>query len=179
MLFRWKDGEIDVRPEALLVAAFNDIWKSDKSKDKATAMKYFTLLYFMHDPRSEYMVETDEKARLELVKSHVGIAASMEKDALYKRAVGVYKELTETTSSRLLATNRKVLKKVSDYVLEADVTDDNVARIVKAIADLNTLSVNISKAEREIRVEVEDATSRAMSNANLTLGDADFGGLFK
>jgi hypothetical protein len=179
MFFKWENNEMVMKPEALAVKAFKNIWDADKSKEKTRAMNTFSLLYFMHDPRSEYQFDVDERSRLELIKEHMGLDAKMEKDKLYLAAIPVYRSMIHTPSSQTLASNMKLLKAIRAYLDDVVVDDDNISKVVKAVSDVNKLAVDIAAAEKAVHAEVEEKLNNARGNARLTIGDEGLEKLFE
>jgi hypothetical protein len=171
MLFKWENNEVVVAPEALAIQAFKNIWDADKSKGKARAMNTLSLLYFTHDPRSEYLLYDDEKERVKMIKEHLGIEGAIEKDKLFMAAVPVYVSLTRTKSSELLKANTNALNSVKEYLKHVTVVDENISKVVKAVSEINALAVDIAKAEKAIHAEVEEKLNNARGNARLTIGD--------
>ena len=54
-LFDYKERNVIVSPEALLIPEFEEIYKRDKSKDKAKAIKELSYIYFISDYKSPYI----------------------------------------------------------------------------------------------------------------------------
>lgn len=178
MFFKWEDNQVKLSPETLAIRVFKEIWESDKSKGKGVAMSIFSYLYFMHDPRSHYQVETDAATRSRVIKEHLGLKIPVESNPLYLSAVPVYLELTRTTSSEILSTQREVFSRVKVYLESVTVTDDNINKVVKAMSDLNSLAIEMSKAGKVIHEEVETQLSKARGKARLTIGDEGLDKLF-
>jgi hypothetical protein len=178
-LIEWRENTLNIAPEALGVAAFRKIWNSDKSATKEKAIMELTTLYNMYDPRSDYMFEIDPIIRLEKIKEETGLPPTWTPNKNFEDAVGIYKYLTQTTSSITLDNNRKLLAKIDEYLNEAVVTDDNVTKLIKAISDKNDLAVSIAKAEKAINKDVEEHSDRVRGKGNLNIGDLGIKQLFK
>jgi hypothetical protein len=171
MFFEWSGNKLQLKPGILGVEAFRKIWERDKDDEKGQAMMIFCLLYFMHDPRSEYMFETDEKTRMAMIKEYMGAPENIDRDKLYLSAVPVYVHLTETTASRVLQVNREIVEKIRNHLREVKIDDDNLDKVVKATSGLTDLSVKIAKSEREIYRDVDERLSRVLGDVSLTIGD--------
>jgi len=164
-LLKMVNGEVDILPEALNITAFKDLYK----RDKKTGLQEFSLLYFMYDPRSEFMVEVDEDARLTRVIEALGIT-KWKSDEVFKKASKQYIELCETTSTKTLKVNKKLIDKISKYLDAVEIDADNLTQITKAISDMNKLALELNKAEIEISAALE-STDDLFSNGQLALGD--------
>lgn len=178
-LIQWNNNSIKIAPEAYAIKVFRNIWDNDRSPNKELAIMELGTLYFMYDPRSEYMFEVDEEERMEIIKEQTGLPVEWTPGKLFLDAVPVYKYLTNTTSSLTLNSNRKVLEKVDNYLDTIEVSDDNLTKIIKAITDKNTLAVDISKAEKEIYSDVEEQSLKKRGKSNRTIGDEGLSSLFK
>jgi K+/H+ antiporter YhaU regulatory subunit KhtT len=176
-IFRWKDNNLDISPEFIGIKPFRDIWKKDRSVGRENSFKIFTLIFFMYDPRSDYQFYTDEKERFDIVKKHIGISDSWSPDSVYKEAVAIYKQISQTTASVTLQKNREVLTKIDKYLDEVTIDDDNATKVIKVLSDKNDLAVKIENAERKIHTDLDEAN--LSKNTNITIGDEGLESLFK
>ena len=62
-LFHYEGYEVEIEPEALMLAPFKAIYDRDKSKDKSTAKQELAYIYYMEDPRSDYQFLVDSEVR--------------------------------------------------------------------------------------------------------------------
>ena len=62
-LFKYDSYKVVISEEALAIKAFRDIWEADGSEDKRLAVQELGYVYFMCDPRSDYMVISEEGER--------------------------------------------------------------------------------------------------------------------
>lgn len=62
-LFKYENFALTISEEALTIKAFSDIWKRDRTKGKNNALQELGLIYFMYDPRSDYMYIDDAQER--------------------------------------------------------------------------------------------------------------------
>jgi hypothetical protein len=90
-LFKYKDYEVVVSPEALTLKPFKRIWDRDKSKKKEQATDELAFLYFYCDIKSDYQYLTDEATRMEAVKKGLGFPDNWQPDATLKSAIELYK----------------------------------------------------------------------------------------
>jgi hypothetical protein len=171
MLLKWEGGALVIQPEMMAIKAFKRIWEADKSVEKGKAIDWLSLLYFMFDPRSDYMAEVDEGERLSIVTRDLGLSVDVVKEKWWKDAVETYRYLTTTTSSLMLENNRKILKKVVGYLDAVDVNGENVIDILRAVKDQTTLSVDISRAERSISADVEERVMKSRGGGRRSILD--------
>lgn len=177
-LIKWENNKIVIAPEAYAIKAFRDIWDSDKSDTKEKAILLLGTLYFMYHPGSDFNFEIDEETRLEKVKEQTGLPHDWEPDTLFKNAVPVYKYLTNTTSSITLNENKRLLARISQYLDEVEINDKNLAALTKSISERTALSLEISKAEREIYKDVEEHSAKMRGKGTKTIGDDGLAHLF-
>lgn len=181
-LIRWKDSEIQISPEAYGIKVFRNIWNADRSKYKEKAISMLTTLFFLYDPRSEYQYIVDIEERLDRIKEDTGLDKNWKPDKLFNEAIPVYIKLTETTSSRMLETNRLVVDKLTAYLKEMEVGEEDdkgklknpLSSIVRTIQDCTKLSLDISIAERKIHDEIEEKSIKMRGDGDKTIGDDGF-----
>lgn len=177
-LIEWKDYKIHIAPEAYGIKVFREIWKRDRSRNKENAILALSVLYFMYDPRSEYQFETDEVKRLEIIKEQTGMRSNWQPNELFKEAIPVYKYLTNTTSSLMLASNRKILEKTREALEDFDLSEIDpdkqataAANIFRTVASSTDLMVRIAKAEQEIYKDVEEHFKKRSGKGEMSIGD--------
>lgn len=183
-LIEWKDYKIHIAPEAYGIKVFREIWKRDRSRNKENAILALSVLYFMYDPRSEYQFETDEVKRLEIIKEQTGMRSNWQPNELFKEAIPVYKYLTNTTSSLMLASNRKILEKTREALEDFDLSEIDpdkqataAANIFRTVASSTDLMVRIAKAEQEIYKDVEEHFKKRSGKGEMSIGDAGLSSL--
>ena len=114
-IFDISNGEVILTPEALAIPVFKEIWDSDKTKTKERAEKEIKFVVFFCDsvksPYKDY--PTDE--RYDILREEIFGDSKWKPDELVKRAIGVYEDLTETTSSRLLRSAKSATEKLAKY----------------------------------------------------------------
>ena len=179
-LVKFDNWQLVITEEALLVSAFAALWKRDKSKDKTNVLKEFSIIYFLLDPRSDFMYITDYEDRLNAIKESVGLESRWQPDTALLRAMEVYKQLTTTTSSLLLEDTRALIDKVRNQMKEIDLTatDDKgkplytLNIITSTIKQIPDLIKSLDAAEKAIVSEL--ATSgRIKGQREKTILDDD------
>lgn len=163
-LVKFDNWKLVISEEALLVSAFAALWKRDKSKDKSNALRDFGIIYFLIDPRSDYMFLTDFNERLERIKLQEGLPKNWKLDKEMLRAIEVYKDMTITTSSLLLEDTKALIDKVRDQMKEIDLTktDDKgkplytLNTITSTIKQIPQLSKDLRDAEEALKKELDE-----------------------
>ena len=89
-LIKITNGILSISDEALLIKPLRMIYNKDRTKDKEEYMQAASYLYFMYDPRSDYMYITDDNERDRIIIETEGLI-KVKKDALLKEAVEKYK----------------------------------------------------------------------------------------
>lgn len=185
-LIQWKDNQIHIAPEAYGIKAFKDIWDADKTKSKDKAIMELTTLYFLHDPRSEFMIETSEEERLNLIKVENGLPEDWQPNDRFKRAVEIYKKLTYTTSASILDGNRIAIKTIrsvietplGDLALSPEERLAYADKLAATVTKANKLAEEIAKAEKNIFKDVEEHSSKMRGAGKRTIGDMGLSNLF-
>lgn len=175
-LIKVEDYQLKISDEALLVRQFRRLWNMDRSQGKEQFYKQMSLLYYVYSPSSNYAYITDEKDRMKEVMSQEGID-EIKNNAEFKAAVEVYKKLTKTTSSELLADVRMTIGKVRQALNSIDF---NTLKETEKVTALNTVTSIVSKipklvkdladAEKAVAKEQEEQGT-ARGSQELTVGD--------
>lgn len=145
-LFRYEGFEVQVEPEALLLAPFAALWKRDKSKTKTTAKQELGFVYFMCDPRSDYQYIVDEEVRATEVMKGEGMPSKWKPDNEVKRAMDFYRSF-KPISAGLLEDTRTFVDKFRERIRNIELEDldikelkgmeDIIKEIPKIVEDMN------------------------------------------
>ena len=176
-LFKFENFQLTITEEALLIKAFRDLWERDLSKDKNQAKLELGIIYFMCDPRSDYMFLVEEETRLNTIKQQEGLPDSWEPDEQVQIAMDVYKSLCNTASSMLLADTRTLVNSLRIQLLEIDLykTDDRgkpiytLPQITTTIKLIPELSEALLKAEKAVAKELDENEKIRGGNAQKLL----------
>ncbi len=177
-LIHVENYELKVADEALLVKPIRKLFHQDRSKGKEQFYRQMSVLYFTYDPSSNYSYIVDEKERIKEVLSQEGIK-DFKPSADFKEAVKVYKNLTRTPSTELLADVRLTIDKVRQALNSINFDDLEEKDKVSAINTVTTVVSKIPKlvrdladAEKAVTKELEE-TSNARGSQELTVFDID------
>ena len=155
----------DIRPseELFLLKPFRELLDKDKSEGKSAFIDFLCLLYYGYDPRSSYGDIFDETARIKKICSDNGIKYK-EFTALQTRCIELYKEVTTTTSQKLLDSMRKAVAKIGEFLENVDLNAvdnkgkrvDSVASIVSATDKVPLLAKKLIETEKIVNSEIAE-----------------------
>lgn len=168
---------MEVKPEALTVQIFKDIFDRDKTKDKSVAIQELSYVYHMSDNSSQFSsyINVDDKSKA--VIEYCVKVKGWKPDSLINNAIKVYKELDETVTSRFLDSVRIALSKIDNYLRNfkegeaesADITRVN-AMIEKAIDTVKS----VRELEKIVKQDKETAdTLKGGRERGLFMDDGD------
>jgi nucleotidyltransferase/DNA polymerase involved in DNA repair len=167
---------LKISDEALLVKQFRRLWNMDRSIGKEQFYKQMSVLFYTYSPSSNYSYIIDEKERLKEVLEQEGIS-DFRPTSEFKEAVEIYKKLTRTASSELLADVKLTIDKVREVLKSIDFSSleekDKVSAlntITTVVAKIPKLVKDLSDAEKAVAKEMEDNT-KARDSQELTIGD--------
>ena len=91
-------------------------------------MEVLSVVYFVYDPRSTYADIFDENERLKAVLEQEGLSDSFKITPEIRAAIEVYKQVTTTTSQKLLDSMRKSIAKIGEFLENVNLNevDDKV-----------------------------------------------------
>ena len=175
-LLRLENYTLKVADEALLVKPIRRLYNQDRSERKERFFQQMSVLYFLHDPSSNYSYIINEKDRLKEILTQEGIH-DFKPSAEFKEAVEIYKKLTRTASSELLADVKLTIDKVRQALNSVDFTSldekDKVSAlntVTTVIAKIPKLVKDLSEAEKAVAKEIEEQNN-ARGSQELSIGD--------
>ena len=157
-LFKYDSYKVVISEEAMAIKAFRDIWEADKTVDKTMAVQELGYVYFMCDPRSDYMVISDEAERSAAISEQEGlpdkwkpgkrVEAAMELAILLEDIRASVDKLRATLRDMdLTATDQsgKPLIKANDYVAALE----RLMKLYPALKDAErAMSTDMAEAGR-------------------------------
>ena len=157
-LFHFEGYNVNIDPEALMLAPFKALWDRDKSKDKNMAKQELAYIYFMADPRSDYQYIIDEEEREKEIKKGQGLPAKWKPDKEVKRALEFYNSF-KPASAGLLEDTKVAVDKLRQLLrnIDLEAKDDKG----KPIYTLNTVTATIKQIPG--LVKDLDAAERTLS----------------
>lgn len=182
-LLEYKDYEIIVSPEALLVRPIRKLYNQDRSKSKESFMQQMSYLFFMVDPRSTYAYMTDEKARSEAIIKQEGLPKNFTPSSTLEEAMKIYGEHTITSSSQLLTSvrvaidalveemneSKDILKERTDKGARVTKTND----LIQSINNVMKMIPQLQDLERKVAAEINEKDTRAKGAENKLFEDGN------
>ena len=163
-LIKYENYQVLPTEELFLLKAFRSIFNKDKTKNKEHFMEVLSVVYFVYDPRSTYADIFDENERLEAVLEQEGLSGSFKITPEIRDAIEVYKQVTTTTSQKLLDSMRKSIAKIGEFLETVNLkeVDDkgkavyNVAQIVQATDKIPQLAKKLIETEKIVNAEITE-----------------------
>ena len=173
-----KEGfTVDISPEALALKPFRDIWKRDESKNKDKAMLELGFIFYMLDPRSDYMYLTNEDERMERIKKDQGFDANWQPDKVVKKAMDVVSSLKPQSALLLEATRRQVNKLIKQMdSMDFDERDDHgkpvytINTVTAAVDKIPELIEKLNKSQRIVDKDILEQ-EKIRGTKDMTLAD--------
>ncbi len=171
-LFKYDAYKVVISEEAFALKPFRDVWQADKSKDKSRALLELGYVYFMCDPRSDYMIIADEGARSESVIKEEGLPDGWEPSSAVKRAMEFYRGF-KPASALLLEGVSAAIDKQMEYLKTFDL--DKTDASGKPVYTLSTLTTALDKLLSLIPKmrEIERAMNTDMAEAGRMRGGGE------
>ena len=177
-LIKIENYELKIADEALLIKPIRMLWNQDRSNKKEKFYEQMSYLYFMADPRSSYAYLLNEEERKQAIIEQEGLPKDFKPSKLLEDAMEVYKKHTVTVSQKLLESSLIGANKVSIFLREVDLTEEDdkgrpkyqVSTITAALKNVEGIVASIQNLQKKVDQEVEDNT-KARGSQELTIGD--------
>lgn len=160
-LLKYEGYNLTFEPEILTLKVFKRLFTRDKTKDKSKFLQELGYIYFMLDPRSDYMYITDEDERSKAIIIGEGFSDTWKVDSILQDAMDYYKSF-RPTSALLLEDTRVAVDKLREALRSINITEtDDKGRpiytlntIVTTIKQVPSLVKDLDDAERAISKEI-------------------------
>ena len=160
-LLKYEGYNLTFEPEILTLKVFKRLFMRDKTKDKSRFLQELGYIYFMLDPRSDYMYITDNEERSKAIIEGEGLPDTWKVDSSLQDAMDYYKSF-RPTSALLLEDTRIAVDKLREALRSINLTDvDDKGRpiytlntIVSTIKQVPSLVKDLDDAERAIAKEI-------------------------
>lgn len=160
-LLKYEGYNLTFEPEILTLKVFKRLFIRDKTKDKSKFLQELGYIYFMLDPRSDYMYITDEDERSKAIIMGEGLSNTWKVDSILQDAMDYYKSF-RPTSALLLEDTRVAVDKLREALRSINITEtDDKGRpiytlntIVATIKQVPSLVKDLDDAERAISKEI-------------------------
>lgn len=162
-LLKYENYQVLPTEEAMLVKPIRELFNADRTKTKEFFMQQMSYMYFMVDPRSTYMDILDEEERASKIIIQEGLPKDFKPSEKLEKAMAVYRDLTTTTSMKLLNSMRIAIKKIGDFVENVDLfaIDDkgkaiySIAQVTAATDKIPGLAKKLIETEKIVASEIE------------------------
>lgn len=159
-LLLYKDGKVEISPEAMMLLPFKTLY--DKNKVKADAVKEMAYIYFMEDKSNEigFWKIPDEKERSREVIHHIfGQTSKWKPSAYVLAAQQFYKEQLTPYASRLLESVLGAIKKTQDYLdnIDWDLKDKSEKHVydVNKVRDLVIKMPDLEETVQRLKLRIK------------------------
>lgn len=173
--------ELKVAPEALLIRPIRKLWNQDRSERKEKFYQQMSYLFFLVDPRSTYSYILDLEERAAEIIKQEGLPENFQPSPLLEEAMEIYRKHTITVSQELLQSSLIGAKKVSDFLKEVDLLEEDdkgrpkyqVSTITSALKNVEGIVQSIQTLQNKVNQELVD-NGKARGAQELTIGDMDY-----
>ena len=176
-LFEMKDWNLHVDEYAWGISAFKKLLDRDKSKNKETAIKELTFVYFFCDIKSNYQYITNEDERIEEIRKDIGLPKSWKYDAAVKEAVRVYLERSQTVIEKLYMQSLKAAQDVGNYLEHTEellAERDGNGKVVTDIAKITGSLEKVPKIMAMLKAAYKEVVQEQKDNQGKQKGSKEF-----
>jgi hypothetical protein len=177
-LVKIENFKLSVADEALLIKPIRRLWNADRSGYKEHFYQQMSYIYHMVDPRSGYTHIVDEELRRKAVLEQEGLPSDFKVSEFLQEAMDIYKKQTATMSQDLLNASLIGAAKVSEFLKNVDLTEEDdkgrpkyqVSSITSALKNVEGIVSSLQNLQRKVDQELEEK-GKARGTQELTLGD--------
>lgn len=166
------------REEVLLLKPFAAIWKRDKSKDKAIALKELSYVWFYCDIRSHFLI-IEEDARIAEIVRDVELPKGWKPDKLIGDAVDYYNShktiLEQMYEGALMAaqTITEVCRSSKDYITKSDDKIVAAQKLNSMLKELPSSMEKLKAAEKQYLRESEEKAGKTKGSQTFNTFEDD------
>lgn len=174
-IFDIENNKVVLNPQSLSVPEFKLIWERDKNKMKGTATKEISYIVFLCDESVDnpYRAYKDDDRERILLKDFMD--SNWKPDQLVLQGIEKFKELKQTTNSRLLRSAKKAAEKLSEYFDSVDFNvKDNSGRPVFSSRDLASNLKEVAGIVKSLNLLEDMVRKEQMEGTNIR-GGGDIG----
>lgn len=157
----FKDYNIIVSPEALVLKPLSALWKRDKTKDKVNALRDIGYIYHVYDPGSDYRKSIiNEEDRIAKVKKDMGFDPSWVPDKVMKEAIEFYVDQPFMNSDEMKALDTAMtsLEKIRNLCEDIDLAEEeDPLKAAKTLADLTKLIPGLVTVIKDAKNALHDS----------------------
>jgi len=150
-LFDIDKGKVVMNPTSLWLPEFKKLWNRDKSEDKADANAEISYIVFMYDYRSPYRDYAEGDREKKILKDCFPEEQKWVPNKEVQKAIKRFRELQETTNSRLLQAAKIAANKLREYFRNVD--SSAASEIVRNLKELGTVVKSLDMLEKQVQKE--------------------------
>ncbi len=114
-LFELKNWQVKIKEEVAVLLPFKAILDRDKSKDKTTAIKELSFVFFFTDYRSDFLNTVNEQERAAKIIQQVGLG-DWKPDKVIMEAIEFYNSTQETITLKMIKSAHIAIDKINNYL---------------------------------------------------------------
>ena len=164
-LLNVENYEIVPSEELYLLKPFRELLEKDKSAGHEAFIDFLCLVYYGYDPRSSYCDIFDDTERIKKICADNGIKYK-EFTATQKKCIDLYKEVTTTTSQKLLDSMRKAVAKIGEFIENVNLYEDDgkgkpkytITSVVQATDKIPALAKKLIETEKIVSAEIAEGS---------------------
>jgi hypothetical protein len=160
------DDKIVIKPEALCISPFREIWESDKSKDKKSATDKIRYIWFYTDYDSPYKKNIPLDKRGPMIIRDTIKDKSFKVDQQLTDAIAKYDELYTTPEMRLIDGANTMVNRMDTFFRETEIDGENIKKATDSIIAMPKLVQALKDARRAAEAE-KDSGTKVRGNAEL------------
>lgn len=139
------DNKVIIAPECLVIEPFKSIWEKDKSKDKIEAYKTMQYIWFYTAYKSPFFQHSGED-RHKLIIEHIIKDSKFKVTKEIQEAINTFDKIQTTPTMKLFRAVQESVVKMEKFFIETEYTEENVAKIQKAIVDMPKMQEAVQAA---------------------------------
>jgi hypothetical protein len=174
-VFDIENNKVVLNANSLVIPEFRFLWDRDKSKEKHKATKEISYIVFLCDEsiNNPYRAYKDFERENILIKDFMGL--NWVPDEAITKAVEKYKELKQSTNSRLLRSAKRAADKLAEYFDTVDFSlQDKSGKPVYSSRDLSSNLKEVAGIVKSLTL-LEDMVRKEQMESSNVRGGGDIG----
>ena len=174
-VFDVENNKVILNPQSLSIPEFKKIWDRDKTKLKGKATKELSYVVFLCDESVDnpYRAYKDSEREEVLKKDFMGENWSPDGDIFL--AIEKYKELKQTTNSRLLRSAKRTADKLAEYFDTIDFSlKDKDGKPIYSSRELSSNLKEVAGIVKSLSL-LEDMVKREQTESSSVRGGGEVG----
>ena len=186
-LFKMVDYQLQVEDELWTIETFGKLYKRDKTKGKSISFKEVAYIYHFCDVKSDYVAETSDKDRGEVIKRDVGLPDKWAVDKDVQMAIDLYLERAVTVSEQLYKASLKSASDVAKHLSHTNTLLAERDEKGKPVHTINSITAankmvpdmikNLSQTYKEVIKEQDDIADKNKGAKQFGMFEAGMGDL--